>query len=363
MLDSVRAGRIFQGIFFLALLAIALASLGCGGGGGGTTTPPAPTSGSLTLSVPWPDRTRNVPLGANSLAITVTTPGNTTPVFSRLLARSAQDTAYTDQVSIPNLTFGSYQANVTAFSDTAGAGTVLGAATVPFTLSASNLSPTVGLDTAINSVVAQVRLTGGSVGNPLFTAFPLSAVLLSSSGNVLTAVPHQITWSSSDPANVAVDANGNVTANVVKQATITATDRDSGRSASLPLQLGCPLTLTVGLLGTSSELPVYSSQPDDAEGTVRTVKNSTPATFAWVGDAAANRYTLVTLKGNPVVLTAPDTYGDAAFTGWTINGTPFSSSASVTIDPTQYNALGLERELCHPRPDFGWLYAELCEGE
>ncbi|GAB4468460.1 MAG: hypothetical protein OHK0029_40840 [Armatimonadaceae bacterium] len=317
---------------------VLLGGCGGGGGGGGNTNP---TRGTLRLQVAWPDRTRALPTAADSLRIVTESLGEGgTQIDNRVINRT-QNTAYTQEVTLTDVPLQRYRATMTAFQGANGTGTNLGSGNTEVELSTENPSPTVSLSANIVSKINRLQVTGGKVGNPINVPIPLTVTALDTSGAVVPTLPVQFSWLSSNPAGATVNNQGQVTGSIVAGITVTVTDRDSGKTGTRDLQLGCPLVLDVRMAGTGNELPFRVNEPDDSLNTVRTVKTGGGAFFFYIGNPAANTFTAVTLNGNQVTLTAPATYGDAVFSGWTQNGAPFAASASVTVDPTEVNSLAL----------------------
>lgn len=313
------------------LVAFVALPLGCGGGGGngGSTNP---TRGTLRLRVTWPDQTRAIPTAANSLRIV--TSANGTQVDSRVISRT-KTTGYTEEVVLSNLPFQSYSAVMTAFQNAGGDGAVLGTGTATTNLTSQSANQNVNLSASINSPIDHLVVTGGKFGNPIGTPIALAVSAVNAENQVIPTLPTQFSWASSDVAAATINSSsGVINGTQVKPVTFTVTDRDSNKNASVTLQMGSPVVITAGIEGTESELPLKVNEPTDSLLTLLTAKTGASAVFNYVGNAAANAYTLVTLQGKKVTLTAPQTFGAITFAGWKQNGAIITNNPSIEVDPT-----------------------------
>ena len=222
---------------FLAALVCGIAALlvGCGGGNGGSAGP-----GRAVFNIAWPAASRLVPIGANSVKITLSTGAGTT----------LTQTAVRPQ---PTITFTGLQpaqftATIASFASADATGTALTTSTVPVAVTASattthDLNPEV----AINSLVSDFALADLVPGQAV-------TIHLTGSGANNAVVPlndRTITWTSSDSSKVSVSSAGVITGVAGGSAVITATDTLSGKHIAITvvcLALTGPTTApTVGL--------------------------------------------------------------------------------------------------------------------
>lgn len=227
-----------------------LLSTGCGGGGIGSPSHSAPTrkTGGLTLSVTWPDRTRLIPDASESIVVTVRKGAAT--LRTTTLQRPAAGQPLTTTASFDDLPVGNdYTVSAEAFPLNSGSGVVQArtAATVPFVVTDNTRTPVgVTMDSTITTLslepVLPFPLGAGRVRT-------LTAVARDANNNVVLLSPRKVTFTLTEAvtgtatltpddttaASDAIVAVTNAPATGSVQLTITATDTESGKVATLDI--------------------------------------------------------------------------------------------------------------------------------
>ena len=255
---------------FLAVLVCGIAALlvGCGGGSGGGS---AVGTGRAVFNIAWPAASRLVPIGANSVKITLVT-GSNAPL-TQTAARPQPAITFT---GLPPAQF---TATVETFASTDATGTAITTSSVPVAVAASatttsNLDPEV----AINSLVSDFAVSDVVPGQAV-------TVHLTGSGASNAVVPltgRTITWTSSDATKVTVSASGVITGVAGGSAVITATDTLSGKHIDIPVVcltltgpdgtptvgLSAAHTFTVSLIGPTDASVTWSVLEGTNGGTI-----------------------------------------------------------------------------------------------
>ena len=201
----------------LFLLAAGMA--GCGGGGGGGV-PPVVTTGRLSVTSDYQDKTRVVPGYADTLEILVTPPGTVT--LPGTFPNPFQLNRSNGSRTLDDLEPGTYTLQMDALTD----GTVVGTATELVVIVAGDF---VEIDVSAN-LLSDVASVAVNSGDPLVT-WGTSTQLIATAYDATLAILFNgagFTWDSSDPGLVSVDQDGLVTANRLGTATITATLSGTG---------------------------------------------------------------------------------------------------------------------------------------
>ena len=256
--------RILTALLF-ALLVLSL--LGCGGGSSSTQTGAKGVSRAV-VTVRWPDRSRVVPAAANSLQISIM--DGATPVSSQLAVRPAAGGTAT--VSFDSLPVGNFAIAATAFPQADGTGTPLAAASAPLALLAGQ---TTTFSLTLASTIDHLELTAPANQITSGATLALGVTAKDATGAVVLLTPGKLTWTSSQPATAAVDANGVVTGALSGNATITVLDTESNKSAQVvvtvlivvtvqpatpTVTIGDTLPLTANVVGSTNTAVTWSVQ-------------------------------------------------------------------------------------------------------
>jgi uncharacterized protein YjdB len=194
-------------------------------------------------------------------------------------------------------------------------------------LAACDVAKPIGVSTAVSSVV----LSPATATLPVGKTVQLKATPEDASGTALTG--KTVTWATSDPTIVTVDANGLVTAVAVGGTTITATSEGKSGTATITVSnvpvasvVVSPATATV----QQSQTQQLTATPQDASGAplsgrVVTWASATPA-VATV-DAASGLVTAVAVGTAAITATSEGKTGSATIT---VVNVPV---ASVVVSP------------------------------
>lgn len=221
--------RLIRPLLLAALLALPLALAGCGGAGAGpekaaAKTPGALVKGRLAVQVSWPRKpsSRVVPTASRSMRIELWSGG--VKATETLLVAPATTAVFN---SYP---VGAVEARVTAYSETDGTGVPVakGTGTGTFEADADASIPV----TLASTTVAIDGYPSAHFGNPgdlsTFEVYAQDA-----DGDTVAQDPADTTWVSDHPEVATVSPMGTVVMHAEGDATITLTDRNSGRTCEL----------------------------------------------------------------------------------------------------------------------------------
>ena len=215
-----------------ATLPVTLA--GCGGTQMTThATQSAQTAGDTgraTLAVRWPQRGRLVPFAANSVRVSVFR-GNSL-LGEQLITRPASGGE--SSATFDRLPVGDATVRAVAYPNADGTGVAQAQADTSIVVKKGEVSPvrvTMASTVTTFAITPAVSLlnTGQSVR--------LSATARNAAGETVLTAPGTITWSSRDGAVAGVNFSGTVTAVAPGTVTIEASESESGKVASLRLDV------------------------------------------------------------------------------------------------------------------------------
>jgi probable HAF family extracellular repeat protein len=207
----------FVGLMLLLSLA------GCGGGG---STPAAITTGGLLFTVVWPERTRLIPLAAESIKIVLISDGE--GVAQKVVARPAPPQA-TSTVSFDNVPTGNVTVTATAYPNPDGTGTAQATGSVVVTVQANQ---TTSASLTMASTVTQVTVTPVDPSVQRDSSVELAASAMDAGGNMVLTAASNWSWQSSN-GNVTLTPNGDrvtVRGIVAGTSVVTARESESGKS-------------------------------------------------------------------------------------------------------------------------------------
>jgi hypothetical protein len=206
-----------------ALLSVALlASLltGCGG------STQSSSLGKASFAITWPERTRLIPVAANSINLSIYV--GTTLIASQTVARPTSSNQ--SLISITGLPAGSLVAKAQAFPTTNGSGIAQASATQDIAVSAGSVTPiTLTMASTITSLTIGDLIPPLTVGGT--TA--LGTLAKDANGSTVLTAASQFTFFSANTGVATVDASGVVTAVATGNTTITATETESGVTATV----------------------------------------------------------------------------------------------------------------------------------
>ncbi|WP_309714004.1 PQQ-binding-like beta-propeller repeat protein [Armatimonas sp.] len=193
-------------------------SAGCSGGGGGVSTPTG-----VILALDWPDASRVLPVAAKSVRVQI-------KLGTKILAERLYLAGPDSEEQINELPFAeALVLEASAFSTADATGATLATASVPFNLFRGKQER---LALTLTSVISRVALNQATTG--LETT--LMAVARDGAGSAVLTLPEQWQWSVSDPTLGTLTPAGS-TASFTELgfgvATLTATEKESGKAASV----------------------------------------------------------------------------------------------------------------------------------
>lgn len=216
----------FHSSFSKGIAAILVASsVGCAGSSVDGTA-----SGQATMSITWPERTRVIPVAANS--ITVTFWKGTTVVSTKTVARPTVGNQST--VSFTSLASGTYTVVAQAFPNANGTGTAQASASQSVAISSGATTP---LEITMASTIASLTATMTTAGILVGSSAPITVTAIDANGATVLTSASTITYGSSNTSVATVDTSGVVTGVATGTATITVTETESGVTKTLDVNV------------------------------------------------------------------------------------------------------------------------------
>ncbi len=235
-----------------AIVALSLAA-GCGGGGGTSSGDIQPTTRSVTVSLDWPARNRDVPTYAQSIKLTLGTLG------ARVVNRPAGDAASQASVVFDSTPVGAYTLEVQAYTQADAQGVVAATATINVVVDgASANDPVINVSSALQSVVSAVVIDGMPLAASVGTNKQLTGHAIDRSNNVLLLPGDALSWSLVSGTAGTVDSGGLFTPTQEGTARVKLTESASGRAAEADVAVTQPGEVTVTL--TADKASVASGE-------------------------------------------------------------------------------------------------------
>ncbi|GEM_PF-2960390 len=249
--------------FYQTLLPAAalLATLvGCGGNGSGGSSAVS-RGASMDYSLEWPERTRAMPLAANSAVVTVMHQGNVVDSF--VFNRPASAALSTDHHLFAHLPAGAVTLIVSAYPEPQGGGVALAKGVVPVILKKGETMPQAA---TLASTATQLELTSVASEVLVDGLLPLTLTAKDAKGQVVLLKTGEgealgedkVVWSSSDET-VATAVGGSVYGKLrgVGAGSATVTASFNGLKGNLPITVkGIPKTsVTFEIPWTVGERP------------------------------------------------------------------------------------------------------------
>ncbi|MGC4046255.1 MAG: Ig-like domain-containing protein [Armatimonas sp.] len=291
---------------------VSLSLSGCGGASSGVATS---HTGRATVSITWPERTRLIPVAANSIKVTFYS--NNTVVATQTATRPAGAT--TSTLAFDEIPAGSLAVEAVAYPNPDGTGNAQARASTTVTIIEGQITP---VNLTMASTISSLAITPSDPIVAIGNTINLGAVAADSSGSSVLISASTISWSSSNNAIATVSSNGVVTAVAAGTATITATDRESGKTATTTIRVVTADEVFVSVSPSSASLSVLAQQAFTA-----TVTNAVVQNVTWsITEGAAGG--TITAAG---VYTAPSTPGTYHIVATSVAYPTKSSTATVLV--------------------------------
>lgn len=215
-------------IFLVGIVAVLLAS-GCGSGSGENIEPET-GRGAINFRIEWPEQTRLIPEGANSIKITLAGPST----VERVVPRPASGQTVS-AVSISGLIVGNYNITSKAYPslDASGVAQAQGFSAVVITKDQTS-SASLSMASTISSVSVIGANTVG-VG----TSSQIMGSAKDAAGNTVISSNGNWQWGSSNSSIATVSASGNpavVTGINEGSVVITGTEVESGKKVTFNIE-------------------------------------------------------------------------------------------------------------------------------
>jgi hypothetical protein len=277
-------------VCIFAVMAFSLLP-GCGGGAGA----PQQDHGTLAFTILWPERSRLIPLAAESIKVVVTLQG--TVVAQQVVARPpAPKTSST--VTFDNLPTGDVIITATAHPNPDGTGVVQARGAVPITIEANKVTP---VSITMETAITQVKVAPVDPSVQKGSTVEVVATALDAGNNVVLSAAGNWSWQASTGA-VTLTPNGDrvtVLGSSVGTATVTATESESGRSGQTQVTVTTPGGVSVEVSPATATMTVQKTKLFSAN-----VTGTTDQTVTWSVQegAAGGSVTSTGVYRSPAVL-------------------------------------------------------------
>jgi 6-phosphogluconolactonase (cycloisomerase 2 family) len=212
----------------LALLYCLTLLPGCGSGPQSAST--SSRAGSARFTVIWPKPSRLIPAASNSIVVQILN-GNAV-LATRTLTRPTAGGAATATFS--TLPIGILTASATAYPQPDGSGVAQANASMPLSIQAGLTTP---FTLTMGSTIDHLNVTPAALTLNVGQSKTVTATAIDASGNVVLIVAGNLQWKSANAAAATVDATGSVTGAAVGNTSITVTESESGKSATIPITI------------------------------------------------------------------------------------------------------------------------------
>ena len=227
--------KLLRNINLVLIVVFLLFLAGCGirlyKGSEGNPSPGAQTGG-ISLRIVWPENSsqRLIPSATNSLKIRIIKGQNVllTDVVTRQAGQTEVKRTYKN-IPVGDVIF---EASAYASQDGTGVALAKGSTTVQITLGTyAQVSLT------MESTIAKVEVSPSEATLSVGQTLQLTATAKDADGNIVLVPAGGFSWQSSNPAVAEVDSGGKVTAKAEGSATITAKEKESGKSGSASIKV------------------------------------------------------------------------------------------------------------------------------
>ncbi len=215
---------------------------GCGGMQTSSFVPNAGSpgnraTGSVTMSVIWPARSRLVPVASQSIQATITS--GSSNVGSQVLVPPA--TGNTSSVTFSAVPVGNVTLTAIAYPNVNASGMALAEGSAPVQVTANQTTP---VTVTMVSTISVLQL---SPVNPTIIAGrsqQMTVTARDNSGSIVLLTPDKLNWSSTNTSFATVSTVGLVSALSGGNTTVTVVDTESRKSASVNVVVnGCSIPI------------------------------------------------------------------------------------------------------------------------
>ncbi len=326
------------------LVGFGLASLllnGCGGAGHSnvlSTASSAPVSAHVAqaaITVKWPARPkvsqaapRLIPLASNSITVSITQGPHV--VSTHTITRTSGDQAGTSTYTFDSLPVGALIAMATAYPNADGTGTAQATGSYAFVTTLETNAPiTINMGSTIDHLAFTPATPSVAVG----AATPLSVAALDAASDMVLTTATKLQWASSDTTLATVDGTGTVTGIAVGTPTISVTDSESGKSASVPLSVVKSVVDHITVIISGPDPAVHLQLVATAYDALGNVIATAPSQFAW----SSSDDSIVTVDANGVT-SEPGQIGQSAVITATDSVSGKSGTITINVVPTPDSA-------------------------
>jgi len=303
----------------LAVIGTLFTAIGCGGSSNNVA---AGTNARITIV--WPERSRLIPLAANSVRITLSNADNN---YTQLVSRDTASNSNTSKIQFNNVVVGDYTVTATAFPGSDGSG-------IAQATGSTNISILQGQTTdftvTMDSTVTQLDVSGSTT---LTVNVPSSLTVSpkNSAGDLVLVDPSQLRWTAG--TNVTVQGGSTATGSTVS---VIASALGNTTVAVQYIEPGSGPTRTVNLavndqIGVQLDPLNSTPVPGATVDYTATVVNGTNPNVTWEVTGGA---TIVSSTGTTARVKMPNYPGTVTVKATSVQDTSRSNTATATVTST-----------------------------
>ncbi len=309
---------------------------GCGSGNRAEHTTPTLTGGRAVCTVLWPHASRLVPIASKSVRVEFLQSGAV--VAERLLIRPEGGKKVS--IAVENLPVDTLMVRATAYPQADGIGTALATGSVSIVIRANE---TVPFTLTMASTIVRLEITPDAPALSVGDEIQLTMTARDAEDNVVLITPTKIKWEAVG-TSVSVNSSGLITALSGGTSTITVTEQEAVKSASLVItvssspdkQISAPVALTGFNLDVIFELQGTTTATTFDDTTTAWIENGVQNYAGFPAGSFASRLPNVVTKGSTIYQLQPFTANNV------LALTEASQQGKLTLTiPTRYRALSI----------------------